>query len=155
MRGEVIDSLAGGHFMAAWVQPVPTAAPLSGGFTAISATAGRFAIRDVPVGQYTFGFQHARFDSLGFDAVARLLSVTGRGAIVTANLSLPGAMRAFAGRNAKPRASSSVAYETRRLETCPMRRRSSWAGARYRFRLQVKSAPPSVRSAWSDATVGM
>jgi hypothetical protein len=74
------------------VQLVPTDAPWAAGFTATSDSAGRFTIRDVPPGRYTFGFQHPRLDSLGFDAVSRPLALNGNGGLVTANLALPGAV---------------------------------------------------------------
>ena len=91
VQGEVRDSLSGKAFAGALVQLVPSATPWSAGLTATSDSAGRFTLVDVVPGRYTLGFQHPRLDSLGFDAVTRVLEVTRNRGSVTANLALPSA----------------------------------------------------------------
>jgi hypothetical protein len=91
VRGEVRDSLTGGVFVAATIQLVSVSAPWTAGFTAVSDSTGRFVIHGVEKGRYTFGFQHPRLDSLGFEAVSRPLDVSGKDEFVTSNLALPSA----------------------------------------------------------------
>lgn len=91
VRGELRDSLTGRPFVGATVQLVPSSAPWTAGLSTQSDSGGRFVLRDVMPGRYTFGFQHARLDSLGFDAVTRPLDVSLTRGTVRADLALPSA----------------------------------------------------------------
>lgn len=91
VSGTIRDSLSARPFAGARIELVPAATPWLAGFTARSDSAGRYRIADVPAGRYLVGFQHARLDSLGLDAVSGALDVSGSPARVTADLSLPSA----------------------------------------------------------------
>ena len=89
VSGFVRDSLAGRPLAGATVQLVPSATPWAAGRSATSDSIGRYAIDSVAPGQYIFGFQHPRLDSLGLDAVTRTLAVDRAVRYLRADLALP------------------------------------------------------------------
>jgi len=89
--GIVRDSLTGRPFVGAVVQLVPAASPWEAGATTQSDATGRYRFADVVPGRYQLGFRHARLDSLGFDAVSRVLDVGQRSDDATADVALPSA----------------------------------------------------------------
>ena len=102
ISGLVRDSLSGKPLGGATVQLVPSATPWLAGRTVRSDSLGRFSIDTVAPGQYLFGFQHPRLDSLGMEAVTRTLDVFGSVKILRADLALPSGrtfVRSFCGAN--------------------------------------------------------
>jgi hypothetical protein len=91
VAGVAYDSLNTRPFGGAVVQLVPADNPAAAGLTATADAAGNFVVRGVKPGRYLFGFQHPRLDSLGFDAVSRVLEVPSGGAAFDADLGLPSA----------------------------------------------------------------
>ena len=74
--GVVYDSIAGRPRSGARVELV-TADNTAGGriYSAVSDSAGRFTIRDVPHGRYIAGFFDVTLDTLGFESVPRLMTL--------------------------------------------------------------------------------
>jgi hypothetical protein len=91
VAGVAYDSLNRRPFGGAVVQLVPAENPAAAGLTATADAMGHFSLRSVKPGRYLFGFQHPRLDSLGFDAVSRVLEVPATGAALDADLGLPSA----------------------------------------------------------------
>ncbi len=89
ISGFVRDSLAGKPLAGAVIQMVPSATPWAAGRTATSDSIGRYSIDSVAPGQYLFGFQHPRLDSLGLDAVSKTLQVDKAIRFLRADLALP------------------------------------------------------------------
>lgn len=89
LSGYVRDSLAGTPLSGAVIQLIPSATPWAAGRTATSDAIGRYRIDSVPPGQYIFGFQHPRLDTLGLDGVTRSLDVPPALRIMRADLSVP------------------------------------------------------------------
>jgi Carboxypeptidase regulatory-like domain len=108
ISGFVRDSLAGKPLVGAVIQLVPSATPWAAGRTVKSDSIGRFAIDSVAPGQYVFGFQHPRLDSLGLDAVSKALQVDKAVRFLRADLALPSG-RTFVTMLCGPRADSSGA----------------------------------------------
>jgi hypothetical protein len=91
ISGVVRDSLTGRPFAGAVVQLLPAAAPWEAGATTQSDSTGRYRFADVVPGRYQLGFHHPRLDSLGFDAVSRVLDVGTSRSAADADLALPSA----------------------------------------------------------------
>ena len=108
ISGFVRDSLAGKPLVGAMIQLVPSATPWAAGRTVMSDSIGRFAIDSVAPGQYLFGFQHPRLDSLGLDAVSKTLQVDKAIRFLRADLALPSG-RTFVTMLCGPRSDSSGA----------------------------------------------
>jgi hypothetical protein len=89
--GIVRDSLSGRTLAFATVQLTRLDAPTSAGRSVISDANGQFVLDSVSPGKYLFGFLHPRLDSLGFDAVTRLLTVGHGSQYRTEDLALPSA----------------------------------------------------------------
>ena len=89
VSGFVRDSLSGKPLIGATIQIVPSVTPWAAGRSVKSDSIGRFAIDTVAPGQYLFGFQHPRLDSLGLDAVSRTLEVDKAIRFLRADLALP------------------------------------------------------------------
>ena len=89
VSGFVRDSLSGKPLVGATIQLVPRATPWAAGRSVRSDSIGRFSIDTVAPGQYVFGFQHPRLDSLGMDAVSRTLEVDKAVRFLRADLALP------------------------------------------------------------------
>ena len=106
ISGFVRDSLAGKPLVGAVIQLVPSATPWAVGRSVKSDSIGRFAIDSVAPGQYLFGFQHARLDSLGLDAVSKTLQVDKAIRFLRADLALPSG-RTFVTMLCGPRSDSS------------------------------------------------
>lgn len=108
ISGFVRDSLAGKPLVGAVIQLVPSATPWAVGRSVKSDSIGRFAIDSVAPGQYLFGFQHPRLDSLGLDAVSKTLQVDKAIRFLRADLALPSG-RTFVTMLCGPRSDSSGA----------------------------------------------
>ncbi len=91
ISGVVRDSLTGRPFAGAVVQLLPAAAPWEVGATTQSDSTGRYRFTDVVPGRYQMGFHHPRLDSLGFDAVSRVVDVGTSRSAADADLALPSA----------------------------------------------------------------
>ncbi len=89
VSGYVRDSLTGRALGGAVIQLVPAATPWVAGRMATSDSIGRFRIDSVASGQYLFGFQHPRLDSLGLDGVTRTLDVDRAIRVLRADLAVP------------------------------------------------------------------
>ncbi len=89
VSGFVRDSLAGTPLAGAVISLVPKATPWMAGRSTRSDAIGRYAIDTIAPGEYLFGFQHPRLDSLGMDAVTRTLDVTAGVRIMRADLAVP------------------------------------------------------------------
>jgi hypothetical protein len=91
ISGVVRDSLTGRPFAGAVVQLLPAATPWEAGATTQSDATGHYRFAEVAAGRYQLGFHHPRLDSLGFDAVSRVLDVGTSRSVVDADLALPSA----------------------------------------------------------------
>jgi hypothetical protein len=91
VSGVAYDSLNSRPFGSGTVQLVPADNPAAAGISATADGMGHFVLRGVKPGRYLFGVQHPRLDSLGFDAVSRVLEVPGTAATFDADLGLPSA----------------------------------------------------------------
>ncbi|HXT15654.1 MAG TPA: carboxypeptidase regulatory-like domain-containing protein [Gemmatimonadaceae bacterium] len=92
VSGVVRDSIARGPLAGAIVQLVSAEDASRFARSTASDSLGRFAFSEVPSGRYTLGFFHPRLDSLGVDAAAREVLVSGR-SDVHADLAIPGPLR--------------------------------------------------------------
>ena len=92
VSGTARDSLTGRPFGGASVQLLPAASPWDAGATTLADSAGRYLFPAVSAGRYLLGFLHPRLDSLGFDAVSRVIDVAGTGEASQADLALPSAV---------------------------------------------------------------
>jgi len=91
ITGVVRDSLTGRPFIGAVVQLFPAASPWEAGPTTQSDSTGRYRLVDVIPGRYQLGFRHPRLDSLGFDAVSRVVEVGTNRTAADVDLALPSA----------------------------------------------------------------
>lgn len=89
VSGFVKDSLTGRPLIGATVQLVPAATPWLAGRMTQSDSLGRFRLDTVAPGQYLFGFQHPRLDSLGLDAVNSTIFVDKAIRVLRADLAIP------------------------------------------------------------------
>ena len=88
VSGTVFDSISNHALRGASVQLVGAADTVLGKrFAALTDSAGRYSIRDVPAGRYVAGFHHVRLDSLGLEPEER--SVTVADANVRLDLATP------------------------------------------------------------------
>lgn len=84
ISGSVYDSvahapLAGAIVQVARVDSATVAAPRT--FTAITDSAGRYVVEDIPKGRFAIGFQHDALSALGLEAPIRALEILGDRAI--------------------------------------------------------------------------
>jgi hypothetical protein len=77
ITGHVIDSLSGRPLAGATVQftRADTGSAPARMWSALTDSAGRYRIADVPPGRYLAGFFHPHLDSLGFGSAARVVEV--------------------------------------------------------------------------------
>ena len=108
ISGFVRDSLAGTPLSGAIIQLIPSATPWAAGRTATSDAIGRYRIDSVAPGQYIFGFQHPRLDTLGLDGITRPLDVPPNMRVMRADLAVPGG-RSFVNSLCEPSADSTGA----------------------------------------------
>ena len=92
ISGVVHDSISGGPLAAATVQLVPRDDPAALAITAVSDSAGRYRLDDVPLGNYRIGFFHPLLDSLGIEAPLREVHVDSYSPVIT-DLSVPSPAR--------------------------------------------------------------
>ena len=93
ISGVVRDSLARRPLAEALIQLVSADDPARFVRTAVSDSLGRYAIHDVPVGQYTLGFFHPMLDSIGVETALHPVSVGGSGQPIRTDLSVPSPAR--------------------------------------------------------------
>lgn len=108
ISGFVRDSLAGTPLSGAMIQIIPSATPWAAGRTARSDAIGRYRIDSVAPGEYIFGFQHPRLDTLGLDGITRTLDVAPGIRIMRADLAVPSG-RSFVNSLCEPSADSAGA----------------------------------------------
>ena len=89
VSGFVKDSLTGKALAGAVVQLIPAATPWLAGRMTKSDSLGRFRVDSVAPGQYLFGFQHPRLDSLGVDGVTRTIDIDKAVRVLRADLAVP------------------------------------------------------------------
>lgn len=95
VSGFVHDSVAGAPLAGATVQLVGSDSLAGFVATGVSDSRGRFALHDVPEGRFVLGFFHPMLDSLGVEAPARAINVSGH-TPVSADLAIPPAARLHA-----------------------------------------------------------
>ena len=88
LSGVVFDSVAGRPLAAATVQITGASGAVTGRrASAITDTAGRYVVNDLPAGRYVAGFFHDALDTLGLVGEPRAVNIADAG--VTLNLATP------------------------------------------------------------------
>lgn len=88
VSGVVFDSVAGRPLVAATVQVTGASGPVMGRrASAVTDSAGRFVVSDLPAGRYLAGFFHDALDTLGIVGEPRVVDITD--STVTLNLGTP------------------------------------------------------------------